>query len=377
VQRDIWTVLATGGEPVQVTDDAFIDWNPVWSPEGNFLYFISSRKGTMGLWRVAIDERSGKVQGEPELVPTPASNIQHLSFSGDGRQLVFTQSAQFQDIKKFTFDPVAEKISGQPSDILLSSGQVALPDISPDGQFLAYQSADLQPNLFVLQVGKPTANQITDDPTNELGPHWSPDGRRIAYYSNQTGSYQIWLINADGSGARQITEADGPGVVHPIWSPDGMRLAYSRFGERTVIMDLSKPWREQEVIETPNPFPQTSHFVGLDWSSDGRYLIGPAYKSLTNEITVGAGLLIYNIEDRTYQAITDFGSNPIWLNDSRRFLFFNEDKVMLTDIQSKKIREIISLAPRRVGSVDLSKDNQSIYVSMNTTEADVWLLSLE
>ncbi|MCI0488298.1 MAG: protein kinase [Blastocatellia bacterium] len=75
-QRDLWTIPATGGEPVQVTDDEALDWNPAWSPDGKYLYFASDRSGSMNLWRVAIEEESGKVLGQPEAVRTPSSYSQ-------------------------------------------------------------------------------------------------------------------------------------------------------------------------------------------------------------------------------------------------------------------------------------------------------------
>jgi TolB protein len=61
-QRDIWTIDAAGGDPTPVTDDASLDWNPVWAPDGRHLYFASERGGTMNLWRVPMDERSGAVR---------------------------------------------------------------------------------------------------------------------------------------------------------------------------------------------------------------------------------------------------------------------------------------------------------------------------
>src|SRR5436190_1922352 len=67
-QRDICTVAATGGTPVAVTNDPAIDWSPVWSPDGRFVYFSSDRGGAMNLWRVALDQSSGRVQGLPEPV---------------------------------------------------------------------------------------------------------------------------------------------------------------------------------------------------------------------------------------------------------------------------------------------------------------------
>src|SRR5947199_234065 len=67
-QRVIWNVPAEGGEAVQVTTGTSVDWNPVWSPDGRYLYFASDRSGVTNLWRLPLDERSGRVLGKPEPV---------------------------------------------------------------------------------------------------------------------------------------------------------------------------------------------------------------------------------------------------------------------------------------------------------------------
>ena len=64
-QRDLATVPANGGERVPILEDAPLDWSPTWSPDGRFLYFSSDRGGTLGLWRIAIDEASGRAEGTP------------------------------------------------------------------------------------------------------------------------------------------------------------------------------------------------------------------------------------------------------------------------------------------------------------------------
>ena len=59
---------AGGGESVPVTKDRYADWNPTWSPDGDYLYFTSNRGGSGNLWRVRIEEKTGTVLGVPERV---------------------------------------------------------------------------------------------------------------------------------------------------------------------------------------------------------------------------------------------------------------------------------------------------------------------
>ena len=90
---NVFTMPATGGQPVAVTNEVFMSWNPVWSPDGRYLYFASDRGGTMNLWRVPIDEKSGNVLGSPEAVTTPAPHIGHLCFSRDGQHLAYVSDS--------------------------------------------------------------------------------------------------------------------------------------------------------------------------------------------------------------------------------------------------------------------------------------------
>ena len=81
-QRDIWTIDASGGEPLRVTDAPSLDWNPVWSADGRYLYFASDRAGgTSVIWRVAIDENTGALRGDPQQVSTSESMQGSLSLS--------------------------------------------------------------------------------------------------------------------------------------------------------------------------------------------------------------------------------------------------------------------------------------------------------
>ncbi len=365
-QRDIWTIPAGGGEPMEVTNDAATDWNPVWSPDGKYLYFASDRGGSMNLWRVPIEEQTGKVLGQPEAVTTPSPYSAHLSFSRDGRRMAYAQIVSRANLQQVGFDPNKETVAGQPVWITQGSRRANTPDLSPDGEWLAFDSqGGQQDDLFVIRQDGTGLRQLTDDIYKDRKPTWSPDGKRIAFFSDRSGKWEIWTINSDGSGLHQITYASGPAII-PIWSPDGIHLAYRNAGGSPSIIEVGKSWTEQSPQRLP-PMSDSNDWAPWSWSPDGRKLAG-----------TGAGIVVYSLESQQYEKLTDFGNSPVWLSDSRRLLFKHQGKLYLVDSQSKKIHEVLSAAPHDFGiGVALSRDNRLIYFSLVTTEADIWLMTME
>ena len=118
-QRDIWTVAADGsdavGGGVPVTQDSALDWSPTWSPDGRYLYFSSTRGGTMNLWRTRIDERSGRVLGEPEPITTPSRWSGCALVLARRHALAFASLDYRSTILRVPFDPVREAVVGRPS----------------------------------------------------------------------------------------------------------------------------------------------------------------------------------------------------------------------------------------------------------------------
>ena len=102
------------------------------------------------------------------------------------------------------------------------------------------------------------------------------------------------------------------------------------------------------------------------WSADGQKLAGH-----------GAGIFTYSFASQQYQRLTDFGNDPIWLNDNQRLLFFAQDQLYLLDSRTRKWQELLTVAPHRFQSLGLSRASRVIYFSLQTTEADIWLASLE
>jgi eukaryotic-like serine/threonine-protein kinase len=365
-QRDIWTVGARGGEPVAVTSDAALDWNPVWSPDGRDLYFASDRGGSMNLWRVPIDEQTGRPMGAPEAVTTPATWSGYVSFARDGRHLAYAQVVHQINIQQAGFDAVRGRVTASPVPITQGSRVATDPDFSPDGEWVVFGSTgDKQEDLFLVRRDGTGLRQLTDDKHKDRAPRWSPDGRQIVFFSDRSGRYEYWTIRPDGGGLRQFSHTSGPGVQAPLWSPDGSRLLCNWQTGPPVVVDASRPWSQQ----TARVLPSAGFPAGLmmwSWSADGRKLAGD-----------GDGIYIYSFDSERYERVTESGEYAAWLNDNQRLLFFEQQKLYLLDSRTRKAQELLSVAPNHFQALGVSRDNRAVYFSLKTTQADIWLASLE
>jgi len=378
-QRDLWTLAADGSEAekpgVDVTKDTALDWSPTWSPDGKFLYFSSNRGGTMNLWRVRIDEKSGRVLAEPDPMTTPSLWSGELSFSRDGTRLAYASLDWRSTLLRNGFDPASETAVGPPLPLLKSTQPIRDHQLSPDGQWVTFVQTGGQEDLFVSRMDGREFRRLTDDAFRDRGPSWSPDGKTIAFYSDRSGSYQLWTIRPDGSGLERLTAFTGS-ANFPVWSPDGRETATKEIpgGWHIVEMGSAKfprPQRLMPAMEGPD------QFWPISWSPDGRSLAGVAAHL---DGTLG-GVVVYSFaENRFARVETNSGRQwrvPIWLGDSRRLLIRDSHGVSVTDLVTKRTRPLITVGGYAIGvSVGISRDNRWITYTETATEGDIWVTEL-
>jgi Tol biopolymer transport system component len=371
---DVWTIPSAGGPPTRATTDPAADWDPVWSPDGRYLYFVSDRGGNMNLWRVRIDEAAGRTLGEAEPITTPAPYLAHLSLSADGTRIAYTSALITANIQRLPFDPDAAAVAGAPTWVTTGSRQWSSPDPSPDGKEVAFYSLG-QPggDLYAARPDGTGLHRVTGDAAIDRVPRWSPDGRWIACFSDRSGHLELWKVRPDGSDLRQLTEGGG---AYLAWSPDGARMAtFHGVSDNTTavaLFDPDRPWAKQSPeILPPYPGSPSTRFLVNAWSPDGARLAGQLDAGLT-------GIATYDLRARTFERLTDFGQWPVWLPDSRRLLFVaNGNAFYVVDTRTKRVRQVFSVTRDVLGPPRLTPDGRALYFSRRVTAADVWLLTFQ
>jgi Tol biopolymer transport system component len=389
-QRDIWTIglpyehagAVIYAQPVAVTDDAATDWNPVWSPDGKYLYYASDRSGTMEIWRVAIDEETGITKGSAEQLTTGGTGLRgHIAFADKGASLLYVDQTSRQVVEKVGFDAVSGKTTGELTPVLDASVAPANVDVSPDGQSLAFYSAGRQEDIFVSRNDGTNRRRLTNDPARDRGPSWAPGGKKIAFFSDRNGSYEIWTINADGTGLTQVTNSRGANRSTPIWSPDGSRLLYLQRRGQTwdnyivdYVFDPEKPPAQQAIEELPAIGRSDEYFAPTSWSPDGKMIAGN--RSFIDRFVPG-GIFVYTLATRAFRMIVDGAAGARWLNDNRRLIYPDAAarKIFLVDTRSGQQQAVLSVA-QDLGPIRLTSDNRTLYVQLSTTQSGIWRMNL-
>ncbi len=370
-RRILWTVPAEGGTPSKILDDGATNWNPVWSPDGAWLYFGSDRSGSLNLWRLPIDEQSGEVLGDAEPLTTPSTASGFWSLSQDGTRILYAANESKSNVERFPFEPEGLRVTGVGEAVTRGSHRVRSCAVSPDGRRIAFHAALPREELFVSGIDGSGLKQLTNDAFKDRVPVWSPDGRRLLFYSNRGGSYEAWIVNADGGEPERVLPPGRESVTVPVWSPDGRRVACTSDG-RAAVIDLAPPLGSRRAEPLPEAVGET--FYPLSWSADGQSLAGNMAR-LDGSILEGIGLHL--LGSSTYLRWTSRGNNPAWLHGGNRLLYIEAGKILAFDAETNEVREV--LAPPRHSAYEqviTSPDDRSLFTVRAVDDGDIWLLSL-
>jgi eukaryotic-like serine/threonine-protein kinase len=222
--------------------------------------------------------------------------------------------------------------SGKQGKMLPDSASYALHRLSPDGLKLA--AADRLggvSNIWILDLMRNTKIRLTFDPSTNLLPVWSPDGKRVVFASNRKGLFHIYQKASDGAGSEELLFESGAEEQAESWSVDGKYLAYmkrdpERRGVANIwILPVSSRRKHFSFIESEfeKCYPQ--------FSPDGKWMAYASNESGSFEIYVAP----FPTAKGRWQISTSGGTFPRWRGDGKELFYLGPDnRLRATDVNS-------------------------------------------
>lgn len=317
---DIWLFGLDDLEARNLTRNPANDGQPMW--HGSTVYFLSDRDDKLraNIWAhdLATDSVRQVTFFTDFDIHFPAIGPADLVFENGGRLYLLelaTETARPIDVQVVT-----DRATLLPRVVSVGS-DVAGGAVSPSGKRALLEARG---EIFSLPAEHGVVRNLTrSSGVAERYPSWSPDGTRIAYFSDRSGEYELTIRPADGSGPEEVLTGLGPGYRYaPMWSPDSTMIAF--IDNAQVIQVLEVATREITEIDrglwmTHGPL---SDFE-LSWSADSRWI---AYsRGLDNRQS--AIFLFDTATGERHQVSSGFvdAANPVF-DPAGKYLYFLSDR---------------------------------------------------
>ncbi|HKR13558.1 MAG TPA: S41 family peptidase [Pyrinomonadaceae bacterium] len=317
-QSDIMVMDVAAKKFTQLTDFDGLDSWPMWGRDG-FIYFVSDRDGNglTNIWRVS--DSGGKAD---RVTTFKAGDVRWPAISSDGRVIVFEHDFGIWklDVNTKRTTPISLNIDAETQDnmteMLSFSSQADDYDLAPSSRRIAFS---IHGEIFSAPVDEGDLKQLTDGAARDRLVQYSPDGKWLAYVSDQSGREELWTVPIDGSAAAQkLTDIDSLKQGYN-WSPDSREIAFASSDDKLRKLTVAT----KQIVEL-----DTSRYGGFGvpvWSPDGKWI---AYSKPDASRTADIFLVAAAGDDKTPHKVTfdsNNDGNPQFAADGRKLYFQRQE----------------------------------------------------
>jgi Tol biopolymer transport system component/DNA-binding winged helix-turn-helix (wHTH) protein len=311
--QGIFLIAVESGEKRRLTTppQSLSDGMPKFSPDGKTLAFVrGSSIFVNDLYLVPV------AGGEARRLTTDQRWLFGQAWTADSRALIFSSN------RGGLFSLWRIPTAGGAVEALPAAGEDALyPAISRQGNRLSYVRWKIDSNIWRVAGPNATASEAAAPPVKLIAstredaePQISPDGKRIAFHSNRTGSYEIWVCASDGKNPIQLTHFKGPQGGSPRWSPDGRQIVFDcRLEGPSDIFVINVDGGAPRRLTT-----EASEDVVPSWSRDGRWVYFASNRSGTQQVWK------IPAEGGTAQQVTQQGGFEPFESTDGRVLYYHK-----------------------------------------------------
>ncbi len=323
----IWIGRMSDSAVTKVPRENSNDFNPMWA--GDRVYFLSDRNGPVTLFYYDLKSKAVK-----EALPNRGLDLKSASLGPDAIVYEAFGEISIFDLKSGKSKPVPIQVSGDFPELrakVVNVGRtLGSPAVSPNGARALFTARG---DVISVPAEKGDARNLTNTPgAMEREPQWSPDGKSIAYLTDESGEYALHVRPQNGEGSVAKIPLQ-PGFYRtPRYSPDSKKIALVDSFARLWLVDLETG--KQVEVDSDTYQMRTGSISGA-WSPDSKWL---AYsKVLPNQMSA---IFLYSLADASSTQLTDGmsdASNPVFDKDGK-YLYFtastNSGETLALDIHA-------------------------------------------
>ena len=309
----IWIAELGDSSVTKIPRENSNDFNPLWVDHR--IFFLSDRAGPVSLF--SYDTRSKRVT---EALKNDGLDFKYAS-AGPGAIVIEQFGAIYlYDLKSGQARKVDIRVTGDLPETrphyLNVASRIENADISPTGLRAVFEARG---EILTVPAEKGDIRNLTGTPgADERSPAWSPNGTRIAYFSDESGEYALYLKDQNGIGEAQKIDLGTPGsfFYFPTWSPDGKKIAYTDKRLNLWYVDLEK---KTPVRVFHDRFTGPQQIFHAAWSPDSKWLVYTE-QGLSHMRSVS----VYSLEKGESHRVTDGMSDafsPVF-DKSGKYLYF-------------------------------------------------------
>ena len=293
----------------KITDNPSQNIIPMWSTDGKEIYYISDRDNVMNLYVYNLTDKSTKqlTHYTDYDIKFPAIGKDRIVYENGG--YIYKFDTRTKQAEKITVSIENDQIYSRP-ELKDVSNQIHSIDLSPNGERVLITARG---DLYSIPAKEGITYNLThSSDANDFAGSWSPDGTQIAYISDKTGEFNIWLRDAISGQERQLTQNLKTYIFDLLWSPDSQKILWNDKKNTLNITDITTG--QTETIETSGLSPIHSY----NWSPDSRYITYVLPQKTMNNI------LVYDIINKQKYRITDgwySAQSPNFSKDGKHLVF--------------------------------------------------------
>lgn len=282
VTRDIWLYDMKSRQHRRLTTFAGEDRNPVWSPDEQWVYYLSERSGTFNVWKMPL----AKPDAAEQVTRFERNPVRFLSLARDGTLAfgwdgeLWTLPAGAAKPQRVAVEIAAETHAARSESLTETRGATEIA-VNPDGSEVAFV---LRGDVFVASVEFGDTRRITNTSEQERWVSFSPDGRKLLFAGEREGSWNLYEASLRGS-KKEVPQffnaatvdvktllKDGKENFQPRYSHDGKEVAYLENRNTLKVLNLASG-QTRVVMPAEMTYSYSDGDQWFDWSPDGRYLL--------------------------------------------------------------------------------------------------------